>query len=439
MPLQHSGPERSIVSSWKEIASHFGVTVRTVQLWEAERGLPVHRMPGVKGRVYAYEEELDTWAAGRLSRPDVTEEAKVNDEPARRKSHLAIWLAALGLLALAVVLTAWFKRPDPEVGSVRIDGRTLTALNRDEDPLWRHEFPEPVVGRWQLAGDVSDFPQTRPWIGDLDGDGKREVLFTYATNLQQANSELFCFDSGGRVRWRYKPGREVRSRKEGFPPPYFIRSVMVVESAKGRSPVLLVAGNHGFAYASQIVALSAEGKVVREYWHSGHIAAAAAADLNRDGRPEVYLTAAHNATQSVAVIALDPEDFGGASHEENPDYQLLDLGPARELGRIILPRSEISRRMHEPAFNGEVAVRPGRISVAVDQFWPQREAPGRAQVVFEFGGGLGLLGVDFDSKFRLVYEEMVRRRRIEAYDLQADLERLKRVTVVTPWRDVKRR
>lgn len=433
MPPQNSGPARPVVSSWKEIAGHFGVTVRTVQLWETERGLPIHRMPGVKGRVFAYVEELDTWAAGNSSQQCAAEEG-VAGEPAKSRPRLAIWLPALGLVALAAVLTLWFTRSDRVVNSVRIDGRTLTALNRDGDPVWRHEFPEPVVGRWQLAEELLRYPQTRPWIGDLDGDGDPEVLFTYAADLKQTNSELFCFDSSGRIRWRYKPGREVRSWKERFAPPYVIRIVMVVDGGEGRPPVVLVAGSHDFAYAGQIAALSPQGKVLREYWHSGHIAAAAAADLDLNGRMEVYLAAAHNPTQSVSVIALDPEDFGGASREENQDYQLLDLGPARELGRIILPRSELSMRMHDPAFNGEVAVRPGRISVAVDQFAPRPEAPGRAQILFEFGAGLKLVGVEYGREFRLVYEDEVRQGMVEQYDLEADLARMKQATVVTPWR-----
>jgi tetratricopeptide (TPR) repeat protein len=51
------------LDSWKEIASFFGRDERTVNRWEKELGLPVHRLPGTKGRVYAYVEELATWQA----------------------------------------------------------------------------------------------------------------------------------------------------------------------------------------------------------------------------------------------------------------------------------------------------------------------------------------------------------------------------------------
>jgi hypothetical protein len=31
--------------SWKEIVAYLRVTVRTAQIWEVERGLPVRRLP----------------------------------------------------------------------------------------------------------------------------------------------------------------------------------------------------------------------------------------------------------------------------------------------------------------------------------------------------------------------------------------------------------
>ena len=51
------------LDSWKEIAAFFGRDQRTVSRWEKDQGLPIHRLPGTKGRVYAYANELAAWAA----------------------------------------------------------------------------------------------------------------------------------------------------------------------------------------------------------------------------------------------------------------------------------------------------------------------------------------------------------------------------------------
>ena len=50
------------LDSWKEIAVYLKRGARTVQRWEREQGLPVHRLAhGKQGQVFAYKAELDAW------------------------------------------------------------------------------------------------------------------------------------------------------------------------------------------------------------------------------------------------------------------------------------------------------------------------------------------------------------------------------------------
>ena len=54
------------LDSWKEVAAYLNKGARTVQRWEREEGLPVHRLFHDKlGSVYAYKAELDAWRAAR--------------------------------------------------------------------------------------------------------------------------------------------------------------------------------------------------------------------------------------------------------------------------------------------------------------------------------------------------------------------------------------
>jgi hypothetical protein len=41
-------------------------------------------------------------------------------------------------------------------------------------------------------------------------------------------------------------------------------------------------------------------------------------------------------------------DFGGASVEENPDYQLLGFPPGVEEARLLFPRTCIAKALNEP-------------------------------------------------------------------------------------------
>jgi Tol biopolymer transport system component len=71
-PRPEDGPDEPRLDSWKEIASYLGRGIRTVQRWEREEGLPVHRLDHAKrGSVYASRRELTEWWESRR-RPDAS-------------------------------------------------------------------------------------------------------------------------------------------------------------------------------------------------------------------------------------------------------------------------------------------------------------------------------------------------------------------------------
>src|SRR5579872_1708452 len=101
------------LDSWKEIAAFFGRDERTVRRWEKESALPVHRVPGpAKGRVFAYESELEEWLATpqALGKEHNTEQPIVEKTerqavPMSASSH--VWTAAKwvgGLAALTALV-----------------------------------------------------------------------------------------------------------------------------------------------------------------------------------------------------------------------------------------------------------------------------------------------------------------------------------------------
>jgi hypothetical protein len=46
---------------WKQISHYLDVTERTAQVWAQSAQMPVHHMPGPKGRVFAVDSELNAW------------------------------------------------------------------------------------------------------------------------------------------------------------------------------------------------------------------------------------------------------------------------------------------------------------------------------------------------------------------------------------------
>ena len=64
-------PPPRFLSGWKEIANYLGRGVRTVQRYEREMGLPIHRPAGKSwASVVAAKTELDDWVASPRSHID---------------------------------------------------------------------------------------------------------------------------------------------------------------------------------------------------------------------------------------------------------------------------------------------------------------------------------------------------------------------------------
>ncbi|MBV9778606.1 MAG: hypothetical protein JOY62_01420 [Acidobacteriaceae bacterium] len=103
---RHS-PGDDRLDSWKEIASYLGREVRTVQGWEKNEGLPVHRhQHGRQGSVYAFKSELDAW---REERQVASEPVLAETPPAQPGKRIRVpFQIAIAAVAVAVLLTSLF-------------------------------------------------------------------------------------------------------------------------------------------------------------------------------------------------------------------------------------------------------------------------------------------------------------------------------------------
>lgn len=102
---QWSSHER--LDSWKEIAAYLRRGPRTVQRWEQQLGLPVHRLArSQRGQVFAYKPELDAWWNSGLAQ---WEKQKPADLGAGRSARRPLWLWSVVLAAfiLAAFATKW--------------------------------------------------------------------------------------------------------------------------------------------------------------------------------------------------------------------------------------------------------------------------------------------------------------------------------------------
>ncbi len=385
-------PDREL-SSWKEIAAHLGVSIRTAQGWEQERGLPVRRIPGGHGRVCVTASELDEWKRSGEQRKAPLPEAA---QPRRRIRYSGRLLAA-GLVAVAVaggaLLPGLFRgRP----ASYRAQGNTFIVLDERGNELWRKVFP------YALHPDLQAGTATQcVWFGDLDRHPS--VLFVPASAAAlRESTPLICYTDRGKERWRFTPGRRVHTSTEDFDPIYGGPNFLVGPVGKGGRTAIVAVSSHYLFYPTQVTLLSTGGKMLREYWHSGHLPLMRLEDLNGDGESEIYLAGINNGAKAATIVVLDPESFEGASLEpEAPDHQLVGFAPGRERKRILLPRSCLSRTFDPYNTITRFWISEGTITVETNEFI---ESP--AGIYYHFDPDLRAYRAELGDAYRVRYAHL---------------------------------
>ena len=340
-----------LLSLWKAIAAYLGVNVRTAQKWEAERGLPVRRLPGGRGRVMASVEELDAW----LEAPRNAETLPAAGAAGGRRSLARTGILAGAILLALVAAAALNVFPGRVPAGWRVVGDVLVVVDVRGRELWTKQFGYALSDYQRLSA----LTRNMGWVGDLDSDGEPEVLFL-AHPKAGGNPMVYCYSSSGDVRWSFQPGQKAHGFPDEFRPPYNPENLLVFRVRGGVR--IAVASVHHTWYPSQVALLSGEGKLLGEYWHSGHLNSLAVTEASRDGKPLLFAGGIANGYRRAVLVALDPERLGGVSREENRDYQLPGP-PALEIARVLFPRSCIN--VAKEPFNGVASLRVTRTELMV--------------------------------------------------------------------------
>ena len=376
-PSTHPHPPEEL-SSWKEIASYLGVSVRRAQQWETELGLPVERFSTEqRARIRARRSEIDRWthertgpgAARRLGAgvglawerrsPTALLAAVVGPARARLGKRGLGWVVALVAAALSLAaagLLTWpLIRPAPRApASARIVDGDLRTFDASGRLLWRVTFPEgrarPPYFEVPLEKAGLAWRSNTPLVHDIDGDGETEVLFVLNTNREDGAStsyQLICFGPDGTERWRYTPGRKTRWQDRQFDASYLIWWVLAPLSID-RQPRLLVSASNTF-FPCQLSLLDAtDGRLVGEYWHFGALLSGVVLDADGDGRPEVVVAGVNNpgpGNGSPAIVELKLP-----LPPPRPDVaNVFDAPRPREAAYALLPPIDAFAQYPQPA------------------------------------------------------------------------------------------
>lgn len=211
-----------------------------------------------------------------------------------------------------------------------------------------------------------------------------------------AGTTLICYAHDGRERWRFIPGREVRTVAETFLPPFRALRFVVARLGKDHAVRIVVTSQHYLYYPCQVALLARDGTLLREYWHSGGLPHV----LIDHGR--IILAGVHNATKTATLVALNPDTMTGASIEENPSYQLQGFSPGQELARLFFPRRCMNTLLEPFVSVARLWTEPGEIVLETEH----HGRLGGAAVFYHLNADLTLKNYSVGSSFEHTHNEL---------------------------------
>ncbi len=332
--------ESGDLTSWKDIADHLGVNVRTAQRWEPERGLPVRRLGGHHGRVAASIAELEVWRRAAAHKP-----LWWNNLALVRAYAVTITLVLVlgAATSLALVWGPW----GPGIpSSLQLSGSDLMVSDRKGGELWRRTLSE----RPDPEADRAHQQRSRVWFGRFGREREVSTLFALIP-IPPGNKghALYCFSQKGDQRWEFKPGRRVAEGSREFPSLYQIRDFRTFPSpARDGKTWIAVASVHAWQHPSQVAFLDHQGRLLHEYWHSGHLDTLEIEDLDRDGYPEILLAGVAHPRRQATLVVLSTRRMAESPPSQQPEpVHLEGIRPRFEQTAALFPRTTLNEKFEQ--------------------------------------------------------------------------------------------
>jgi hypothetical protein len=413
----YSQDARPQLHGWKDIATYFGRSVRTVQRWERDFGLPVRRYGmGRAELVHAYLDDLELWKSS--AEAQAARWAGVRDDdaaamapipPPPPRSRLPIALVLLAALLVIVSVAVWLAtgsggtnrspaRPDAsalEPGGWDFRGNALIVKNADGHVLWRHEFP------FRLPGLVPPLHLSHPGepvrIEDVDGDGHYEVLAISVPADGRGEAYRFhAFSHTGRLLWDYARAGSVVFGDTTYVSPFLARHFYLTPRGPRGSAMWLVS-NHRPWFPSVMEKVELDGTLMSEYWSAGYVTMVWEGVVA--GRRVVLVGARNNESQGASLAMLDAARPAGSAPAEEARYQCRSCPPGRPLRFVKFQKPARLRALGGTSPVLRISVDSNsRISVWVAPAH-DTEAQPRPEVIYTLDAGLRPLSIGLNDAF----------------------------------------
>ncbi len=329
------------LTSWKEIAERLGVAVRTAQTWEREKGLPVHRMQGDKGRVVADPLELDRWRQSVFHTNGWWSSLSY-----LRTGFIVSAALLLGAGAYIAIVHLTNSRTGTPAG-FHVERTFLTVRDHAGRNLWTKVFPDMLASA--AYADDALLRHRKIEFADIDGDGDLETLFVYSPlNSLRSPGALYCFSNSGEERWNFAPARTSPANGTGYGRTHVINDLLVTRPARSSEAHILLLDCRLPGHEADLFILSPRGETEAIYTHKGHLGRLATADVDGCGAMEVLMGgfAAERHEAELIVVELpgdQPRKTDSKAGRVRPHSPLI----IHEKAILAFPRSCVNRKLEE--------------------------------------------------------------------------------------------
>ena len=464
-------PPGGRLDGWKEIAAYLAKSVRTVQRWEKELGLPIHRVGSGRGEsVHALIEELERWRETPPARnaeeeaeaaepadqapPEVSTPAAPGAQPVPEPPHVpppetrsgrsprgrpvtfrewltatppTDWIISLAVMLVTVTAIVWAVRPTllgirpsvptgetepPSVpASFEVAGNALRVFDVDRRLLWVHRFDFAL--NEQAYEDSAQAGVPPVVIDELDGNGRVEVLFVSEPGLPSSRG-LYCFNADGSLRFRHQPGRTVRFGSTDYTGPWRVSRVFTTGRPNEPKSIWL-ASYHLAGFPAVLERLDAAGQVSGEYWSGGQVGSV---ELSPPGGPRlVFVGASDDEYRNASLAVLDESRPMGASPSASPSYHCEGCPPGTPIAFLLFPRVEAARVVDGFAIVDDIRFDAlGQIILSVRHETAPLvglEDRDKARTHYVLSTALQIRNAQFDQSYRSVHAQLEKARLVD--------------------------
>ncbi|MCL5030255.1 MAG: hypothetical protein M1480_14685 [Bacteroidetes bacterium] len=251
------------------------------------------------------------------------------------------FVSTLSVILLLILSFLWINNYDDNPFTYELEQNQIVIKNKYNRSLWEIDYQ----GGGEYIKKMKWAPALETYfrILDVNGDGKNEILFCYASNSKYSNASysdgLVLFNWKGEILWRRGFRKDLFSRREHLTPPY---SISIFDTLKiNNNPCIICCSNNVNSYvsAAYILDLSANKVISDTLWSPGFINDIRVIKGINGNEKEILVLSCNNSFQKNCLSKLMLNELKGQLLVTN-DYKFLNIREAKVLNCFLFPNSD---------------------------------------------------------------------------------------------------